>query len=151
GAVCGHTDVLNKGANLLTRMQALQYFIAFSVYKSAEALFGSVTCCSGCFSGYRRSAVDPIASDWANQRFFGQPSTYGDDRSLTNFLLPRWRVVYAPDAKAHTAVPEKLRQFMRQQLRWKKSWMRESLRACRIMWRKPPVMALFYYLGVVLP
>jgi hyaluronan synthase len=151
GAVCGHTDVSNKGTNLLTRMQAMQYYIAFSVYKSAEALFGSVTCCSGCFSGYRRTAVEPIADQWISQTFLGQPSTYGDDRSLTNFLLPDWRILYAPDAKAQTAVPELLHQFLRQQLRWKKSWLRESTRAVRIMWRKPPVMALFYYLGVLLP
>lgn len=151
GAVCGHTDVSNKSTNLLTRMQAMQYYIAFSVYKSAEALFSSVTCCSGCFSGYRRSAVEPISAAWVGQQFFGQPSTYGDDRSLTNFLLPNWRILYAPDAKAQTAVPEKLSQFLRQQLRWKKSWLRESMRAVKIMWRKPPLMAVFYYLGVLLP
>lgn len=151
GAVCGHTDVSNRYSNLLTRMQALQYYIAFSVYKSAEALYGSVTCCSGCFSGYRRSAVAPISEAWVGQQFLGQPSTYGDDRSLTNFLLPNWRILYAPDAKAQTAVPEKLSQFLRQQLRWKKSWLRESMRAVRIMWRKPLLMAVFYYLGVLLP
>jgi len=151
GAVCGHTDVSNKYSNLLTRMQALQYFIAFKVYKSAEALYGSVTCCSGCFSGYRRRAVGPISAAWVGQQFLGQPSTYGDDRSLTNFLLPNWQILYAPDAKAQTAVPEKLSQFLRQQLRWKKSWLRESTRAVRIMWRKPLLMAVFYYLGVLLP
>lgn len=151
GAVCGHTDVSNKYTNLLTRMQALQYYIAFKVYKSAEALYGSVTCCSGCFSGYRRSAVEPVSAAWVGQHFLGQPSTYGDDRSLTNFLLPNWQILYAPDAKAQTAVPEKLPQFLRQQLRWKKSWLRESMRAVRIMWRKPPLMAIFYYLGVLLP
>ena len=47
--------------NVLTRMQAMQYYIAFRIYKSAEALFGSVTCCSGCFSAYRRDAVAPGA------------------------------------------------------------------------------------------
>jgi len=151
GAVCGHTDVLNEHKTFLTRMQALQYYIAFSVYKSAEALFGSVTCCSGCFSGYRRKALDVVADAWVGQRFFGQPSTYGDDRSLTNFLLPDWKILYAPDAKAYTAVPHKLNQFLRQQLRWKKSWLRESTRAFKIMWRKPPVTAVYYYLGVLLP
>lgn len=151
GAVAGHTDVWNKDANILTRMQAMQYYIAFRVYKSAEALFSSVTCCSGCFSGYRRSAVAPILGGWVNQRFFGQPSTYGDDRSLTNFLLPNWRIVYAPDAQAHTMVPERVGVFLRQQLRWKKSWLRESLRAVKIMWRRHPVMALGYYLSIVLP
>ena len=151
GAVCGHTDVLNEHKSFLTRMQALQYYIAFSVYKSAEALFGSVTCCSGCFSGYRRKALDAVADAWVGQSFFGQPSTYGDDRSLTNFLLPDWKILYAADAKAYTAVPHRLHQFLRQQLRWKKSWLRESTRAFRIMWRKPPVTAVYYYLGVLLP
>ena len=47
GAVAGHTDVANVGRNVLTRMQAMQYYIAFRIYKSAEALFGSVMCCSG--------------------------------------------------------------------------------------------------------
>jgi hyaluronan synthase len=151
GAVAGHTDVANRSVNLLTRMQAMQYYIAFRIYKSAEALFGSVTCCSGCFSGYRRQAVAPILESWLNQRFLGQPSTFGDDRSLTNYLLPNWRVLYAPDAQAYTNVPERLRQFLRQQLRWKKSWLREAPRASRAMIRKNPVMVVMFSLSIVLP
>ncbi|MGV9713237.1 glycosyltransferase family 2 protein [Gordonia sp. NPDC003424] len=151
GAAAGHTDVANADTNILTRMQAMQYYIAFRVYKSAEALFGSVTCCSGCFSGYRRAAVDPVLDKWSNQQFLGQDSTFGDDRSLTNFLLPNWRVLYAPDAQAYTEVPDQLRKFLRQQLRWKKSWLRESARASKVMWRKPPVMAAMFYLGFLLP
>lgn len=151
GAVAGHTDVWNKDTNLLTRMQAVRYYVAFRVYKSAEALFSSVTCCSGCFSGYRRSAVDAVLKPWLAQQFLGQPSTYGDDRSLTNFLLPDWRVLYAPDATAHTIVPDGMSKFLRQQLRWKKSWIRESLRACRIVWRKNPIFSAGFYLGIALP
>ncbi len=151
GAVAGHTDVLNAGTNMLTRMQAVRYFIAFRVYKSAEAIFNSVTCCSGCFSGYRRSAVDSVLMPWLDQRFLGAPSTYGDDRSLTNFLLPDWKVLYAPDAQAWTVVPDSFSKFLRQQLRWKKSWIRESIRAGRFMWRKHPLMSLSFYLGIVLP
>ena len=151
GAVAGHTDVANETTNVLTRMQAMQYYIAFRIYKSAEALFGSVTCCSGCFSGYRRDAVAPILDSWLNQRFLGRPSTFGDDRSLTNFLLPNWRILYAPDAQAYTNVPEHLRQFLRQQLRWKKSWLRESMRAAKAVLRKNPVMILMFYLGIALP
>lgn len=151
GAVAGHTDVWNRHTNLLTRMQAVRYYVAFRVYKSAEALFGCVTCCSGCFSGYRRAAVDAVLDRWLAQRFLGQASTYGDDRSLTNYLLPNWRVLYAPDALAHTNVPDRLSVFLRQQLRWKKSWVRESMRACTFMWRKNPVMALSFYLSLALP
>lgn len=151
GAVAGHTDVANKAVNLLTRMQAMQYYIAFRIYKSAEALFGSVTCCSGCFSGYRRRAVAPVLDSWLNQRFLGQPSTFGDDRSLTNFLLPHWRVLYAPDAQAYTNVPERLKQFLRQQLRWKKSWLREAPRAAKAVIRKNPVAVLMFVLSLALP
>jgi hyaluronan synthase len=151
GAVAGHTDVANAATNVLTRMQAMQYYVAFRIYKSAEALFGSVTCCSGCFSGYRRDAVAPVVDSWLGQRFLGRPSTYGDDRSLTNFLLPDWRVLYAPDALAYTNVPERLRHFLRQQLRWKKSWLRESGRAARAVLHKHPVMILMFYLSIVLP
>lgn len=151
GAVAGHTDVANSHTNLLTKMQAVRYFVAFRVYKSAEALFRSVTCCSGCFSGYRRSAVEPVLERWLGQTFLGSVSSYGDDRSLTNFLLPDWAILYAPDAQAYTVVPDTLRTFLRQQLRWKKSWIRESLRAARFMWRKHPVMSLSFYLSIALP
>lgn len=151
GAVAGHTDVYNSHTNLLTKMQAVRYFVAFRVYKSAEALFRSVTCCSGCFSGYRRSAVEPVLEPWLAQTFLGSVSSYGDDRSLTNFLLPSWAVLYAPDAQAYTVVPDTMRTFLRQQLRWKKSWIRESLRAAGFMWRKHPVMALSFYLSIALP
>lgn len=151
GAVAGHTDVANKTTNLLTKMQAVRYFVAFRVYKSAEALFDSVTCCSGCFSGYRRSAVEPVVDRWLGQTFLGSVSSYGDDRSLTNFLLPDWKILYAPDAQAYTVVPDSMRKFLRQQLRWKKSWIRESLRAATFMWRKHPVMSVSFYLSILLP
>jgi hyaluronan synthase len=151
GAVSGHADVYNKSTNLLTIMQSVRYYIAFRVYKGAESLFGSVTCCSGCFSAYRRTALMPVFDKWLNQTFLGVPSTYGDDRSLTNFLLPDYRVLYARDAVCQTVVPDTWGQFLRQQLRWKRSWVRETLRAAGFMWRKHPVMAASFYTGAILP
>jgi hyaluronan synthase len=79
------------------------------------------------------------------------PSTFGDDRSLTNAILRTQAVLYAPDAKARTEVPEGFKKFLRQQLRWKKSWLRENGRACAFMWRKNPITALSFYMGFVLP
>jgi hyaluronan synthase len=152
GAVAGHTDVANLQHNMLTRMQAMQYYIAFRIFKSAEALFGSVMCCPGCFSAYRRSAIVNVVPHWLDQTFLGKPSTFGDDRSLTNYVLQkRWRVLYAPDAIATTNVPEHLKQFLRQQLRWKKSWLREIPRAARAVRRKNPVMVTMFSLSIILP
>lgn len=151
GAVCGHADVLNVDESWLTRMQAVRYFVAFRVVKAAESFFGAVTCCSGCFSAYRRTAILPQLSWWEEQRFLGRPSTFGDDRSLTNCVLRSWRVVYDAEAISHTIVPSTLRQFLKQQTRWKRSWTRESLIVSRFIWRKHPAAALAVYTGMVLP
>jgi hyaluronan synthase len=150
GAVCGHADVLNIDDSWLTRMQVVRYFVAFRVVKAAESLFACVTCCSGCFSAYRRVAIVPHLEGWERQTFFGSPATFGDDRALTNLVLRDWRVRYAADAVSHTVVPATLRQFLRQQLRWKRSWTRESLLLAGFVWRKHPVAALQAYLGIVL-
>jgi hyaluronan synthase len=151
-AVAGHAYVANAERNIITKMQGVRYFVAFKAYKAAEALFGTVTCCSGCCSAYRRAYLHDVLEPWRQQTFLGVQCTYGDDRSLTNYLLRQgYRALYAPEAKVHTFVPETFRQFMRQQLRWKKSWVRESLKAATFMWKKNPIMALSFYLGVVLP
>jgi hyaluronan synthase len=151
GAMCGHANVLNLRESWLTRMQAVRYFVAFRVVKAAEALFNTVTCCSGCFSAYRRAAIMPRLEWWENQRFLGLESTFGDDRSLTNCVLRDWKVRYEPRAVSHTIVPASFGQFMRQQLRWKRSWTRESLIVSRFIWRKNPVAALATYVGIQLP
>lgn len=151
-AAAGHARVHNRDANLLTKMQHVRYYIAFNVYKSAEAVFGSVTCCSGCCSAYRRSALEGILEQWRQQRFLGVQCTYGDDRSLTNHLLRLgYRTVYMPDALSTTVVPDTWPVFLRQQLRWKKSWVRESLIAATFMWKRHPVMAASFYAGLILP
>jgi hyaluronan synthase len=152
GAVAGHAYVANAEKNILTKMQSVRYYIAFKAYKAAEALFGSVTCCSGCCSAYRRSSILPIMKPWLNQYFLGVRCTYGDDRSLTNLLLKDgYKTLFAPEAIAYTFVPETLRQFTKQQLRWKKSWVRENLIAATFMWRKNIIMSISFYLGVILP
>jgi hyaluronan synthase len=151
GAVCGHANVLNVRETWLTRMQAVRYFVAFRVVKAAESVFNAVTCCSGCFSAYRREAILPRMEWWESQRFLGVESTFGDDRSLTNCVLRDWRVVYEKRAISHTIVPTTFRAFVTQQTRWKRSWTRESLLVARFIWRKHPVAAFFTYLSIVLP
>jgi hyaluronan synthase len=152
GAVAGHAYVANADANVVTKMQAVRYFVAFKAYKAAEALFGAVTCCSGCCSAYRRSFLVPIIDDWLQQSFLGVRCTYGDDRSLTNYLLRlNYKALFAPEALAYTFVPDTFRKFMKQQLRWKKSWVRESLKASMFIWKRNPIMSISFYLSVILP
>ncbi len=151
-ATTGHCDVENVWTNMLTRMQTVRYFIAFRVMKAAESVFDSVSCLSGPIAAYRREVLQAIMPEWLNQMFMGFPATYGDDRSLTNSLLRRgYKVVYEFKARATTVVPDTHRAFLKQQLRWKRSWFRECLIASTFMWRKQPLMAWSFYLGFILP
>ncbi len=151
-AVAGHAFVANAEENALTKMQAVRYYVAFKAYKASEALYGSVTCCSGCCSAYRREYMLEVIHDWYHQTFLGIRCTYGDDRSLTNFLLKRgYKALYSPTAISYTYVPDTFKKFMKQQLRWKKSWVRESLKAGLFMWKRNPIMSISFYVGVILP
>jgi hyaluronan synthase len=132
-------------------MQDVRYYVAFKAYKWAEAIFDTVTCCSGCCSAYKTTYVKDVLDEWLNQTFLWERCTYWDDRSLTNYLLKKWyKTLYNPDAISYTFVPENLRQFMKQQLRWKKSWVRESLIASLFIWRRHPIMSISYWIGVIL-
>ena len=145
GAVSAHTDVFNSETNLLTRMQTIRYYISFKVYKAAESVFGTVTCCPGCCSAYRRSYMMEFVEEWLHQRFLGSECTFGDDRSLTNFMIRKYRAVYSEQAKAFTVVPDTFKVYMRQQQRWKKSWIRETFIAASFMWKKNPIAAFSFY------
>ncbi len=150
GAVSGHTDVYNKNTNILTQMQALRYYVAFKVYKAAESIFGIVTCCPGCCSAYRRSYLMEFLDEWLHQKFLGTECTFGDDRSLTNFILRKYQATYSPEAKAYTIVPDNFKTYVRQQQRWKKSWIRETFIAASFVWKKNAVAAIFFYSYVFL-
>lgn len=151
GGVAGRTDVENKYTNSITKLQTVRYYIAFRIMKAAESWFDSVTCLSGPLSCYRKDLVLKYADDWLNQKFLGKPATFGDDRSMTNFILKEHRTGYQDSAVCSTIVPSRVDVFLKQQMRWKRSWLRESLRAGGFIWRKEPFMALFFYVGLIVP
>src|SRR5689334_10445591 len=150
GAVCAHADPANADANVLTRMQAAYYFLSFRLYKAAESSSLTVLCCSGCSSAYRRSAVLPVIDEWLAERFLGRPVTWGDDRALTNWVLRRGlRTIYTDRAQAYTICPETLPKLLKQQIRWKKGWFVNSVRAAPFVLRRHPFVAVSYFLPLV--
>lgn len=151
GGVAGRTDVANTYTNSLTKMQSVRYYIAFRVMKASEALFDTVTCLSGPLSCYRKSIVKEHEQDWLNQKFLGHKATFGDDRAMTNFVLSHHRTYYQDTAVCSTIVPNKQKVFLKQQMRWKRSWLRESLMAGAFMWRKEPFAAVNFYIGLLVP
>lgn len=151
GGCAGRCDVANTYTNALTKMQSVRYYIAFRIMKAAEGVFDAVTCLSGPLSCYRREIVMKYKDAWINQKFLGHKATFGDDRAMTNFVLSHHRCFYQDTAVCSTIVPKYHRVFLKQQMRWKRSWLRESLMAGKFMWRKEPFAAINFYIGIIVP
>ena len=126
-AVTGLVMALNARRNLLTRLIDLRYVNAFMYERAAYSLLGSVLCCCGSLAFYRGDVVRANLDDFLNQRFLGAMATFGDDRRLTNYCLKEGRVVLQSSSKAWTLVPYRFAHYVKQQVRWNKSFFRESL------------------------
>ena len=151
GGCAGRCDVANTYTNNLTKMQSVRYYIAFRIMKAAEGLFDAVTCLSGPLSCYRREIVMQYKDKWLNQKFLGQKATFGDDRAMTNFVLAHHRCTYQDTAVCSTIVPKEHKVFLKQQMRWKRSWLRESVMAGKFMWKKEPFASFNFYIGLLVP
>jgi hyaluronan synthase len=139
-ATTGAVFAANRSRNILTRLIDLRYCYAFLGERAAYSVLGSVLCACGSLALYRGTTVRKYLDDFLGQTFLGRPCTYGDDRRLTYYCLREGRVLLAPTAIAWTLVPTTLPHFLRQQLRWSKSFFRESLwmiatvRPWRVCW-----------------
>jgi hyaluronan synthase/N-acetylglucosaminyltransferase len=128
GCATGNIRVLNRQDNFLTKLCDLRYWLAFNIERTAQSLFGVMSCVSGPFGAYRRLVIDQVKDKWLDQRFLGNPCTFGDDRHLTNLVLALgYKSVYVPQAKAETESPAKIKNWLRQQLRWYRSFYREFI------------------------
>jgi N-acetylglucosaminyltransferase len=134
GAVTGNLRASNADATWLTRLIDVRYRLLFERERAAQSYFGTVFCCAGPFSAYRRTAVDQVLPQYLGQRFCGRRRVFGDDLKLTNLVLQAgYDSVFEPTAMAATEVPTTLRRFVRQQLRWNRSFYRELPQMLRLL------------------
>ncbi|MFC7673814.1 glycosyltransferase [Mycolicibacterium sp. GCM10028919] len=171
GAVSGHARALNADETVLTRAQDTWYDGQFRVAKAAEATFGSVSCVSGPLAVFRRDAIVNYLPAWANDTFLGREFRFATDRQLTGYVLGQvwkgqelkrqyadsplvadhnhperlWRVGYVRSAHVWTTVPAKFRPFLKQQIRWKKSFIRNLCFTGTFMWRRGLGAAILFY------
>jgi cellulose synthase/poly-beta-1,6-N-acetylglucosamine synthase-like glycosyltransferase len=162
GAATAYCRAMNADENFLTKMQDVWYHGSFSIFKGMESSFGSVTCCSGVLSAYRREAIMPCLDSWSNDKFLGEEFIPGDDRQLTSYVIGgnkhylgkqyrTWKACYCESAQILTEVPSTFRKFVNQQIRWKKSWVRVFLFNAPFYYRdRDPIAAAFYYIQTIL-
>jgi N-acetylglucosaminyltransferase len=152
GAVSGSVGVLNAPTNLLTRLIHHRYRLRFQVERPAQGFFTSLLCCSGPFAVYRRSLLGDLWPRYLTQTFAGVRCTNGDDLHLTNLVLATGRqVLFEPRAVASTWVPRSLRLYLRQQLRWNRSFYRELRWTFAGIRSRHPYLALDVLARALLP
>jgi len=147
GAVSGNTQIANSN-KLITMLQNYMYWISYTVFKASESLFGTVLCCPGCFSAFRKMDVLKVLYCFRNETF----CRVSEDRNLTNLILEQdKKILYHHEAIARTNAPETLSHFIKQQYRWKISTIYENLFvATRFINRKHPFITLNFYVSFIL-
>ncbi|KAG0739271.1 hypothetical protein G6F23_009070 [Rhizopus arrhizus] len=134
--LCGETRIANKRASWVTAIQVFEYYISHHYAKAFESLFGMVTCLPGCFSMYRIKA--PKCGAWvpilANPDIvleYNQNTVttlheknlllLGEDRFLSTLMLrtfPKRQMMFVPQARCRTVVPDTLSVLLSQRRRW---------------------------------
>jgi N-acetylglucosaminyltransferase len=145
----GNVRPSNQDANSLTSLMEVRYRLLFEVERGAQSHFDSVLCCSGSFSAYRRSAIQNVWSQYVGHSPVSIP---GEDLHLTVRLLAKdYSSQYEPRAMAETQVPTTLRAYVRQQLRWNRSFYRELPDILPLLARRPRYLTLDVAARILLP
>jgi cellulose synthase/poly-beta-1,6-N-acetylglucosamine synthase-like glycosyltransferase len=117
GAVSGNILVRNWRRSVTTAIQAIEYLVSISLGKTYSGALDQVSCISGAFGAFRRSA-------WIAQ---GGMDTGGEDFDFTIRLrLAGYKIEFARHAICYTDVPETPFALLRQRSRWERDayWIR---------------------------
>ncbi len=118
GAVCGDIVPRNATATLVTQIQEIEYLQSISVGKRFSEMIGQVSCASGAFSAFRRSALEAVGAFDVGG---------GEDLDVTMRLRQAgWQIAFAPESVCYTDVPATAYAYLRQRLRWERDavWIR---------------------------
>jgi len=106
----GNLRVLNRDVNLLTRLQAYEYFISFDMGRRTQSLLRTLLIIPGAAAIYRRSLLESLG-------FIDR--TIAEDFDVTlKFHKVKGRLIFMPEVLAWTDVPSHWRSWMKQRIRW---------------------------------
>ncbi|WP_198969027.1 glycosyltransferase [Xylophilus sp. ASV27] len=135
GAVGGNIGIRNVNDNVLTIGQTMVYYMSFQFGKMLQNLSGHVFCISGCLFAVRRPLFEQVEAEVKGRNWFGLGVRDGEDRYMTHAIMMRgWKTIVNPRATCWTAAPTQLAQFFSQQVRWRRSGLRDLFWT----WRRMP-------------
>lgn len=137
GAVAANIRVDNSTANLLTRLQEIEYGLK-TTNKLVLSHLNLLFIISGMGGMFRAEIL---------HRLFGFDTGLGDDRDLTMMIRKqRWKLGYAIDAVVWTTVPATVNHLCRQRARWR----RNVVKICMSKHRDQFVLGRYGFANAVL-
>lgn len=121
-AVGGRVGIKNINETWICGVQAVFYISSYFMMKSIENLFRKVQCLSGPLVAIEKSVYLSLEKEILNRSFLGAKITNGEDRALTQMILRLGYDTYVnTDSVCWTSAPTTLSQYLKQQLRWRRS------------------------------
>lgn len=111
----GALRVRNHNANLLTKMQSLEYMLSMQAGKTGMATLGVLNNISGAFGAFRKNLLKQVG---------GWDTHTAEDLDLTMRLkqykrrYPDNKLAFSTHSIGHTDVPDTLKGLVLQRLRW---------------------------------
>jgi hyaluronan synthase len=87
--------------------------------------------------------VDGMAKMSLTENMFENQNNAGESKQDVNGY---WKVLYSQNIRVNIGVPPTLVSLIKQQVRWRKSFIRSLFAAGGIFWKRPMYVALLYYL-----
>jgi len=113
GAVSANIRVLNSTANLLTRLQEIEYAMKFTLQRFAFSRLGILNIISGMGGIFRAEIL---------HRLGGFDTGLGDDTDMTTMICKqRWKLGFSLGAVVWTTVPATRYHLWRQRMRWRRN------------------------------
>lgn len=127
-AASGNLRVLNRDINILTKLQAYEYFIAFEMGRRTQALLRTLLIIPGAASIYRRNLLESLG-------FLDRTSAEDFDVTL-KFHKVKGKLIFMPEVLAWTEVPEGWRSWIRQRIRWSRGQLYSLKRHRQLFFRR---------------
>lgn len=130
GAVGGRVGISNINDSWICGIQAVFYMSSYYLMKTIENLPRKIQCLSGPIVAIKKSLYLSLSNEIKGRTFLGAKITNGEDRALTQMILRKGYDTYVNiDAVCWTTCPTTISQYLKQQLRWRRSAVGQWLEA----------------------
>jgi hyaluronan synthase len=85
-----------------------------------------------------------------NDDFEAMRQSHDPDVAVEDNSRYSWKLKYSPHVRVYIGPPETLAALIRQQIRWRKSFIRSIFSTGKVYWKRPFFAAVLYYLQIAL-